>query len=35
MKVTVPGRTPLERLINLTKSVIAVPKSDIEREEQK
>lgn len=35
MKVTVPGKTPLERLINLTKSVIAVPKSDIEREEQK
>ena len=34
MKVTVPGRTPLERLINLTKSV-AVPKSDVEREEQK
>jgi len=35
IKVTVPGRTPLERLENLTKRVIAVPKEDVEREEQK
>jgi hypothetical protein len=34
IKVTVPGRTPMERLTNLTKRVIAVPKDDIEREEQ-
>lgn len=35
MKVTVPGKTPMERLSNLTKRVIAVPKSEVEREEQK
>jgi hypothetical protein len=35
MKVTIPGKTPMERLTNLTKRVIAVPKSEIEREEQK
>lgn len=35
MKVTVPGRTPMERLTNLTKRVIAVPKDEVEREEQK
>jgi hypothetical protein len=35
MKVIVPGRTPIERLSNLTKRVIAVPKDEIEREEQK
>jgi hypothetical protein len=35
VKVTVPGRTPMERLTNLTKRVIAVPKDEIEREEQK
>lgn len=35
MKVTIPGRTPMERLSNLTKRVIAVPKDAIEREEQK
>jgi hypothetical protein len=35
MKINVPGKTPMERLTNLTKRVIAVPKSDIEREEHK
>jgi hypothetical protein len=35
MKVAVPGKTPLERLSNLTKRVIAVPKAEVEREEQK
>ena len=35
MKVTVPGRTPMERLANLTKRVVAVPKYEVEREEQK
>jgi len=35
MKVTVPGKTPMERLSNLTKRVIAVSKDDVEREEQK
>jgi hypothetical protein len=35
IKVTVPGRTPMERLSNFTKRVIAVPKEDVEREEQK
>jgi hypothetical protein len=35
MKVTVPGKTPMERLANLTKRVIAVPKDEVEREEQK
>lgn len=35
MKITVPGRTPMERLANLTKRVIAVPKAEVEREERK
>jgi hypothetical protein len=35
IKVTVPGRTPMERLTNLTKRIIAVPKDEVEREEQK
>jgi hypothetical protein len=35
IKVTVPGRTPMERLSNFTKRVIAVPKHEVEREEQK
>jgi hypothetical protein len=35
IKITVPGRTPMERLTNLTKRVIVVPKEEIEREEQK
>jgi hypothetical protein len=35
MKVNVPGKTPMERLTNLTKRVIAVPKSEVEREEKK
>jgi hypothetical protein len=35
MKISVPGKTPMERLTNLTKRVIAVPKDEVEREEQK
>ena len=35
MKVIVPGKTPMERLTNLTKRVIAVPKEEVEREEHK
>jgi len=35
MKINVKGDTPMERLSNLTKRVIAVPKEEIEREEQK
>ena len=35
MKVHVPGKTPMERLTNLTKRVIAVPKEEVERAEQK
>jgi hypothetical protein len=35
MKITVPGKTPMERLTNLTKRVIAVPKDEIERQEKK
>jgi len=35
MKVIVPGKTPMERLSNLTKRVIAVPKDEVEREERK
>jgi hypothetical protein len=34
MKITIPGKTPMERLTNFTKRVIAVPKEDIERQEQ-
>jgi hypothetical protein len=34
MKINVPGRTPMERLSNLTKRVIAVRKDEIEREEK-
>jgi hypothetical protein len=35
IKVTVPGKTPMERLTNLTKRVVAVPKDEVEREERK
>ncbi len=35
MKITVSGKTPMERLTNLTKRVIAVPKDAVEREERK
>jgi hypothetical protein len=35
IKVTVPGRTPMERLSNLTKRIVAVPKSEVDREEQR
>ncbi len=35
MKIIVPGKTPMERLSNLTKRIIAVPKDEVEREEQK
>ena len=30
MKINVPGDTPMERLTNLTKRIIAVPKSEID-----
>ena len=35
MKINVPGKTPMERLTNLTKRILDVPKTDIEREERK
>jgi hypothetical protein len=35
VKVNIPGRTPMERLTNLAKRVIAVPKGEVEREEIK
>ncbi|MBI3402001.1 MAG: hypothetical protein HY048_11325 [Acidobacteria bacterium] len=35
MKVTIAGKTPMERLSNLTKRVIAVPKEEVEREDRK
>ena len=35
MRITVPGKTPMERLANLTKRVIAIPKDEIAREERK
>ena len=35
MKVNISGDTPMERLTNLTKRVIAVPKTELEREEKK
>jgi hypothetical protein len=34
MKINIPGKTPMERLTNLTKRVITVPKQEIEREER-
>jgi hypothetical protein len=35
MKIKVPGDTPHERLTNLTRGLLAVPKSEIERAEKK
>ena len=35
MKVTIPGKTPMERLTNLTKRIIAVPKDEVDKEERK
>ena len=35
MKVNIPGKTSVERLTNFTKRIIAVPKDEIEREEEK
>jgi len=35
MKITVPGKTPMERLKNLTKRVMDIPKSSLENEERK
>jgi len=35
MKITIPGKTPMERLANLTKRVVAVPKTALGREESK
>jgi hypothetical protein len=34
VKVIAPGRTPMERLTNFTKSVVAVPKDEVERAEK-
>jgi hypothetical protein len=35
MKVNIKGNTPMERLTNLTRGILAVPKADIERAEKK
>lgn len=35
MKIKVSGDTPMERLSNLTRGLLAVPKVDIERAEKK
>lgn len=35
MKINIKGETPMERLTNLTRGIIAVPKADVERAEKK
>jgi hypothetical protein len=35
MKVHVAGKTPMERLTNFTKKLVAVPKSEVETLEKK
>jgi hypothetical protein len=35
MKINIPGKTPMERLTNLMKRVVTVPKEEIERAEHK
>lgn len=35
MKINIKGDTPLERLTNLTRGILAVRKADIERAERK
>lgn len=35
MKINVHGKTPMERLTNLTRGVLAVPKAEVERAEKK
>lgn len=35
MKIIVPGATPLERLTNFAKRVIAVPKAEIDEQARK
>jgi hypothetical protein len=35
MKINIKGETPMERLINLTRGVLTVPKADVERAEKK
>lgn len=35
MKVSVPGNTPMERLTNFAKKVVAVPKSEVSDLEKK
>jgi hypothetical protein len=35
MKVTVPGKTPWERLTNFTKRIVQVPKADVVELERK
>lgn len=34
MKINIKGNTPMERLTNLTRGLLAVPKADIERAEK-
>jgi hypothetical protein len=35
IKVTVPGATPMERLTNFAKRIVAVPKAEVEQEDVK
>jgi hypothetical protein len=35
MKVNIKGDTPLERLTNFTRGLLAVPKADVQRAEKK
>ena len=35
MKVTVPGDSPMERLTNFTKKLVAVPKTEIDALDKK
>jgi hypothetical protein len=35
MKIKISGDTPMERLTNLTRGILAVPKADIERADKK
>jgi len=35
MKIKVNGDTPMERLANLTRGILAVPKIDVERADKK
>jgi hypothetical protein len=35
MKVKISGDTPMERLTNFTRGILAVPKADVQRAEKK